>query len=163
MVLIYFWHVWRRLRAGCLNLARLNQIKTEIMLFVPARGCLDIATYLGTWSDYYHDQVKNLGVVFDPELKFDKQINSMAKSCFFQIRSIARLKPILSRNDLENVINAFILSRLVYCNVLYVGSWQTTIPRLQLVQNAAARLLVGAKKSHHISPILASLGLQDKI
>lgn len=31
------------------------------------------------------------------------------------------------------------------------------ISRLQLVQNAAARLLVGAKKSHHISPILASL------
>jgi len=41
------------------------------MFFGPARRCLDIATYLGTWSDYCHDQVKNLGVVFDPELKFD--------------------------------------------------------------------------------------------
>ncbi len=59
------------------------------MLFGPARGCLDIATYLGTRSDYCHDQVKSLGVVFDPELKFDKQINYVVKSCFFQIRSIA--------------------------------------------------------------------------
>jgi len=41
------------------------------MFFGPARRCLDIATYLGTWSDYCHDQVKNLDVVFDPELKFD--------------------------------------------------------------------------------------------
>ncbi len=41
--------------------------------------------------------------------------------------------------------------------MLYVESCQTNISRLRLVQNAAARLLVGAKKSHHISPILASL------
>ncbi len=41
--------------------------------------------------------------------------------------------------------------------MFYVESCQTNISRLQLVQNAAARLLVGAKKSRHISPILASL------
>ncbi len=43
--------------------------------------------------------------------------------------------------------------------MLYVESCHTTISRLQLVQNAADKLLVGAKKSHHISPILASLKL----
>ncbi len=109
------------------NLLQLNQSKTEIMFFGPARGCLDMSTYLGSWSDYCHDQIRNLGVVFDPELKFDKQINAVVKSWFFQIRSIARLKPILSRKDLEKVINAFVLSRLDYCNVLYVESCQTTI------------------------------------
>ncbi len=65
----------------------------------------------------------------------------MVKSCFFQIRSIARLKPILPRKDLEKVINAFVLSRLDYCNVLYMGFCQTTISHLQLVQNGAAWLL----------------------
>ncbi len=109
------------------NLLQLNQSKTEIMFFGPARGCLDMSTYLGSWSDYCHDQIRNLGVVFDPELKFDKQINAVVKNSFFQIRSIARLKPILSKKDLEKVINAFVLSRLDYCNVLYVESCQTTI------------------------------------
>ncbi len=33
---------------------------------------------------------------------------------------------------------AFILSRLDYFNILYVGSCQTIISRLQLVQNTAA-------------------------
>ncbi len=112
-----------------------------------------MSTYLGSWSDYCHAQIRNLGVV---QATIYKQINAVVKSCFFQIRSIARLKPILSRKDLEKVINAFVLSRLDYCNVLYVESCQTTISHLQLVQNAAARLLVGANKSHHISPILAS-------
>ncbi len=101
-------------------------------------------------SVYCHDQIRNLGVVFDTDLKFDKQVNAVVKSCFFQIRSLARLKPIL-------LMNAFILSHLDYCKVLFVGSCQTSILRLQLVQNAAARLLVSAKKSQHISPILASL------
>ncbi len=41
-----------------------------------------------------------------------------------------------------------LLSRLDYCNVLYVESCQTNISPLQLVQNAAARLLVGAKSSY---------------
>ncbi len=49
------------------------------------------------------------------------------------------------------------MSRRDYCNVLYVETCQTTISRLQLVQKAAARLRVGVKKCHHISPILASL------
>jgi len=134
------------------NWVQLKQSKTEIMLFGPARGCFDIAPYFGTWSDYCHDQVK-----IDPELKFDKQINVVVKGCFHKIRTIEHLKPILLRKDLEKVIITFDLSHLDYCNVLYVGSCQTTISRLQRVQNVVARLLVGAKKSHHISPILASL------
>ena len=52
---------------------------------------------------------------------------------------------------------AFVTSRLDYCNALYVGMDQASIKRLQLVQNAAARLLTGHKKRDHITPILASL------
>ncbi len=63
----------------------------------------------------------------------------------------------LSYKDFEKVINAFILSRLDYCNSLYFRIRQTAISRLQLVQNAAARLLSGVKKREHITPILRSL------
>ncbi len=63
----------------------------------------------------------------------------------------------LSFKDFEKVIHTFILSRLDYCNSLYFGIRQTAISRLQLVQNAAARLLSGAKKREHITPILRSL------
>lgn len=63
-----------------------------------------MSTYLGSWSDYCYDQIRNLCVVFDPELKFDKQINAVVKSCFFQIRSIARLNPILSRKDIGRLL-----------------------------------------------------------
>ena len=63
----------------------------------------------------------------------------------------------LSYNDLEKVIHAFITSRLDYCNSLYLGLPLTLVARLQMVQNAAARLLTNTKKCEHITPVLASL------
>ncbi len=55
------------------------------------------------------------------------------------------------------VIHSFITSRLDYCNSLYYGANQSSIGCLQMVQNAAARLLTGSRKFDHISPILTSL------
>lgn len=40
---------------------------------------------------------------------------------------------------------------------LYFGLDQSLLHRLQLVQNAAARLLTGTRRRDHISPVLASL------
>ncbi len=48
-------------------------------------------------------------------------------------------------------------SRLDYCNSLYYGINQSSMERLQLVQNAAARLLTGTRKFQHITPILTTL------
>ncbi len=70
---------------------------------------------------------------------------------------ISKLKSFLSFQDLEKVLHAFITSPLDYCNSLYSGLPQSSISRLQLVQNATARLLTGAKKYDHVTPILASL------
>lgn len=65
------------------------------------------------------DSVKNLGVVFDSTLSFDKQISAVVKSSFFQLRTIARIRMRLSKNDLETIIHTFITSRLDHCNSLY--------------------------------------------
>ncbi len=48
-------------------------------------------------------------------------------------------------------------SRLDYCNSLYFGIGQSALSRLQIVQNAAARLLTCTKKQDHIIPVLCSL------
>ncbi len=48
-------------------------------------------------------------------------------------------------------------SRLDYCNALLGGGPASSINKLQIVQNAVARVLTRSRKYDHITPILQSL------
>jgi len=52
---------------------------------------------------------------------------------------------------------AFISCRLNYCNSLLYGISGGLLQRLQSVQNAAARLVTGARRRDHITPVLLQL------
>lgn len=112
---------------------------------------------LGSYASHLSSTVRNLGVVLDSSLKLDKQVAAVVKTSFYQLRQISKAMPYLRHNDLEKLIHAFITSRLDYCNSLYLGLQLSLIQRLQLVQNAAARLLSGTRRHDHITPILANL------
>ena len=51
----------------------------------------------------------------------------------------------------------YTLIRLDYCNSLFANSSQSTLHRLQRVQDAAARLLCGASARTHAPPLLKQL------
>lgn len=101
--------------------------------------------------------MKNFGFWLDSGLKFDKKINGVVKSCVFHLHRLAKVKAFLSMKNFEKVIHVFIISHLDYCNSFYYGINCSSMERLQLVQNAAARRLSGTRKFQHISPILFSL------
>ena len=57
----------------------------------------------------------------------------------------------------EPLIQAFVSSRLDYCNSLLYGLPQIQIDKIQRVQNAAARLIFEQPKFCHITPVLSQL------
>ena len=59
--------------------------------------------------------------------------------------------------DLATVTHAMVTSRLDYCNSLYAGLPLGLIRKLQLVQNAVARVLTGISYQSHITPVLRQL------
>ncbi len=133
-----------------LSLHFLNFNGSEIIVFGPSDSRSTPKVNLGDLTSSVKPWVKNLGVIFDDGLKLiNKQINMVVKYCFFQLRLLAKVKPILSSKN----VDAFNTSRLDYCNSLYFGIGQTALSRLQRVQNSAARLLTSTKKWDHITPV----------
>lgn len=59
--------------------------------------------------------------------------------------------------DPKKLLHAFVFSRLDYCNALITGLAKKYINRLQLIQNAEARVLTKTGMREHITPVLASL------
>ncbi len=101
--------------------------------------------------------VKNLGVVLDSNLSFENHISHVTKTAFYHLRNIAKLRNMLSVSDAEQLVHAFMTSRLDYCNALLGGCPASSINKLQIVQNAVARVLTRSRKYDHITPILQSL------
>ncbi len=83
-----------------LNFLNFNESKTEIIVFGPSDSHSTPKVNLGDLSSSVKPWVKNLGVIFDDGLTFDKQINTVVKSCFFQLRLLKKVKPILSNKKL---------------------------------------------------------------
>ncbi len=70
------------------------------------------------------------------------------------MKLLSGVKSFLSPNDLERITHAFVPSRMDDCNSLFAGISQSSITRLKMVQNSAARFLTGVYKCEHITPIL---------
>ncbi len=143
------------------NFLKLNDSKTEVLLITPLShnpaNTINLLSNLGPLSENIQTEVRNLGVIMDTELSFDTQVTKVLQSCFAQLRQLSKIKSFLSPTDLEKVSHAFISCRLDYCNALYSGLSRRNLQRLQLIQNAAARLLTGSKRNDHITPVLAAL------
>ena len=57
--------------------------------------------------------VKDLGVHMDATISFDEHITSITSSCSSSLSQINRVKHLLDRNTLLNIINALVFSKLV--------------------------------------------------
>ncbi len=96
-------------------------------------------------------------MLFNSNLSFDSHVSSICNTDFFNLTNISKLRPMLSMSHAEIFIHAFMTSRLDYCNALLGGCSAHLINKLQMVQNAAARVLTRTRKYDYISPVLSTL------
>ena len=102
-------------------------------------------------------KTRNLGVIMDANFTLSIHINDLCKKAFFFINSIGRIRKYLPPDPLKRLVNALVISHLDYCNSLLYGLPSYELAKLQRVQNTAARLIVGARRSDHMTPILRDL------
>ena len=100
------------------------------------------------------ETVKNLGEVFDKHTNLRSHVNMICKSARYHLHNIWLDMRYLTREAAEKAIHAFVISRLDGNNALIQGLPSCELKKLQKVQNAAARLLVGISRKTHITPIM---------
>ncbi len=90
-------------------------------------------------------------------MTFKEHIAKTARSCRFALHNIRKIRPFLTEHAAQLLVQALVISRLDYCNALLAGLPSNTIKPLQMIQNAAARLVFNEPKRAHVTPLFVSL------
>src|SRR5260221_14621280 len=107
--------------------------------FVLLGGCTVVPTSV----------VRDLGFYLDSHLSFSAHISSVTRTCFYHLHQLRQIRRSLSRDSLAVLVQAFVSTRLDYCNSCLVGapaylpSWCSCIPPFSstICPYAAARLI----------------------
>ena len=143
------------------NKLSLNPSKTEALLLSSSRNsvseslpsCINVDGSIVKFSE----SVKSLGVTLDSTLSMKTHVLNICRLAYFELRRISSVRRLLTVEATKTLVCSFVLSRLDYCNCLLSGCPQYLIDKLQRVQNNAARLVLRARKTDHVTPLLHSL------
>ncbi|KAJ8366782.1 hypothetical protein AAFF_G00342360 [Aldrovandia affinis] len=137
---------------------KLNLGKTEL-LFFPAKGSPTIDASITVEGSIVSpsQSARSLGVTLDNQLCFSSHIAAVTQTCRFSLHNIRRIQPFLTQEASQILVQGLVISRLDYFNSLLAGLTACAIKPLQLVQNAAARLVFKKPKFTHVTPLLSSL------
>ena len=102
--------------------------------------------------------VKDLGMLLDPHLTYDKHIPALSSSCISQLGQIGRVKHNFDQPTLSTIIDTLVLNKINYCSTVWPNASDSNIKKIQLIQDCTARLITGMPKYDHISQTLKALG-----
>ena len=92
-----------------------------------------------------------------PLVILNHHISEICKSSSFHLRNIGLIRKYLTNNATEQLVHAFVTSRLDMWNSLLYGLPALQIKRLSRLQNIAARIITRTKPTEHITPVLRDL------
>lgn len=138
---------------------KLNGDKTELMLLGNGPGPRPEIKWPGNWGPppIPKASIKNLGMWLDQNLTMETQAKKHAGTCFGILRMIRKVLSLLPDKSRRTVVQALVVSRLHYGNSLYLGSPKWVTDRLQVVQNAADRLLLKIPRHQSVRSSLREL------
>ena len=112
---------------------------------------------LRLWSSIHGFMTNVSFLCHQTGLSMSNHVAAVCRAAYFQLRQIRMIARSLTADAAKTLIQAFITCRLDYCNSLFCGITDNLFRCLQSVQNAAARLITGTRRSDHITPVLREL------
>lgn len=154
------------------NFMKLNQAKTELLVFGSKSALkktqgLDVSISFGdtliAQTMFTGDNGKSLGVMLDETLSMDRQIASVKKKCCWTMMNLRTIGSYLDEEVKLMMVKQLVISKLDYCNVLYMNLAKKRLKKLKSVLNQGIRFIYNIKdrsedlvpyyKKAHILPI----------
>ena len=148
----------------CRNSLLLNPDKTKLLVIGVPQLTKTLPTLSVTLMGKKIEPVttaKDLGIYIDKSLNYNDHINKISSSCIYKLIMINRISYLLDRKSLLPLIHSFVFNKLLYCSSVWSNTSKKNIKKLQLLQNFAARIVLGLRKYDHISDGLKTLGWLD--
>ena len=124
---------------------KLNDGKTKIIIRGNLRN-VSVANFgeisFGNTPLVPCESAKSLGVVFGSLLSFRSHIDSIGKTCNFHIRNLYMIKDFVTGKTLVTLDHSLIISKVAYCNSLFIGLPSVILKKVQSVLNRAVRLII---------------------
>lgn len=136
----------------------LNAGKTRMLAFGGQRDLLINSLHFQIQIDNgalsFSDSARNLGVIWDCQLRFDKHVSCLIQKGYGKLRILYLHKDYLPTDVKLRLCDALILSALSYADVVF---WPALLERdresLQKLQNSCIRFAYGARKFDHVTPL----------
>ena len=126
------------------NFMKLNEDKTELLIMgkplVLRKFDLDVTLQFGDTeikpTECKGDNWKSLGVKLDASLSMERQINSVKQKCSWTLINIQTIGCYLDQDIKLMLVKQLVISKLDYCNALYMNVCKTRLKKLQSVLNS---------------------------
>ncbi|XP_053536653.1 uncharacterized protein LOC128632899 [Ictalurus punctatus] len=137
------------------NHLKLNLAKSELLV-IPACPSINhnLTVQLGSLTLMPTGMARNLGVILDDGLTFTDHISATARSCRFILYNIKKIRPYITKQATQILVQALVISKLDYCTSLLSG---LPAKPLEMIQNAAACLVFNQSQRTHVTPLFISL------
>ena len=103
------------------------------------------------------DSIKYLGVQMDSNLNFKQHITQKCRSAMFNFLRIKSIRHLLDEDTTASLMLSLCISHLDYCNSLLYGLLDTSLSKLQRIQNMCACLVLRRSKFESTTQALLQL------
>ena len=113
-----------------------------------------LSLHVGSISISPSNATCNCGVMMASAWSMSNHISKLCKSASFALWKISRIRKKFQQRTSLKLIDAFVASRMDYCNILLFGLPSREVIKIRIIQNSVARLITKTTKYDHMTHIL---------
>ena len=131
------------------NYMKLNESKTELLVIGKQSILKELQTSVTVkfgevevqQTECKGDSWKSLGVKFDQSMKMERQVNSVKQKSMWTVSNLIKIGRFLDQDIKLTLVKQLVISKLDYCNVLYVNLPMKTLKKLKSALNCGIRFI----------------------